>query len=308
MLFRNWLIDREGATVSADSEVAVGPASNLLTESRSAFWRSGSLAERAAEATPEVRIDYNLSRKRPVNLVVGTWWNLLVQWAVELYFGNPAAGGELLATSGWVNPIVRSEPDDFSFDEFPWEMGPSDERIESMAADPKLMSFWAFSSTVYGADYVRWRFDASLGANGAFDYLQASLLFAGVAFQPVFNMPLGTTIAPVNRSLKAYTAGGAAEGISRPSGRELTFALAHLSDEEALTQLLVEWEERQGYLARVFAYQEPERRKRRVFYDGGAYVGTLEGFDAVAIEQHEGYMGTHLDAKAVRAIKVARTE
>ncbi len=310
IVFDNRLIQRKNTSVSADSEAPEGNmnAVNLLSENRSDFWRSDSVLTASQQPTPEISITYAMSSPRAVDWLSYHWSNIHVPWRADLYRGDPAASGVLLHTTGWMHPIVKSEGTDFLYDTFPWRLGPTTEWIQQMAVEMRLQSFAHLSERVYGVDHVVWRFDVTDGQNGGRDFLQASLFFAGVAFQPHVNMSLGVTLVPVDRSVKRRTAGGAATGITRPTDSELVFVLDHLTDDEGMSQLFTDWVRREGALARVFVYKEPSAEKRIHFYDGGAFVGTLESFDALAIDEQPGEIADIFATKNVKGIKIQGTE
>lgn len=216
--------------------------------------------------------------------------------------------GELRATTGWVSPVVASEPADFLPDDFPFAMCPSEERLLELAADMRMASFYQLAAPVYGITHVRFRFDVADGVNGIRDFLQIGLCFGGVLFQPFHNMSLGASIIPVDRSIKRRTATGASVGLQRAINSEISIALPWLSDDEAVQQIYLEWLKREGSFARAFVSKENAPKKRRLFYDGGAFVGVLESIDAVEIDSHEGDAGGLVVAKSVKGIRIQETE
>ena len=216
--------------------------------------------------------------------------------------------GELRATTGWVSPVVASEPGDFYFDDFSFAMRPSEERLLELSSDMRMSSFYQLATPVYGIDHVRFRFDVADGINGVADFIQIGLCFGGVLFQPFHNMSLGASIIPVDRSIKKRTATGASVGLQRPVGSEISIALPWLSDDEAVQQIYLEWLKREGSFARAFVSKENAPKKRRLFYDGGAFIGCLESIDAVEIDSHEGDVGGLVVAKSVKGIRIQETE
>lgn len=309
LLYRNYLVGRKGTTVTADSEDAGGEmgASNLLTGFKADAWRSGSVATRSVAGTPEIIIDHALSTARDFDFVALEWTNLQLDWRADLYLGDPAAAGVLQGTTGWMEPIVVSEAGDFPVGAAPSRLGPDAERIAELAADFRLRTFATLDPVVTGVDYVRWRIDCTPGANGSVDYVQASLMYGGVLFRPAVNFSLGSTIAPVFRSPSRRSAGDAKNGIRRRIGREVDLELGALPDDQA-NELATEWLEREGEFARVFVWREPEDAARRFFYDQqGAFTGTPESFDGVAIDFRGGWANGVQIAKAVKGIKIRET-
>lgn len=309
-VFDNRLLARKSATVTADSESPEGnfPGAKLLSENRSDYWRSDSVFTRSQQPTPEVSLKFTLGSSRDVDWVSYHWSNNNLPWRADFYMGDPDGPSTLLGTTDWMHPIVKSTLLDFAYDDFPWFLGPTDERISEMAVEMRLQSFAHLPSVLYGVDHIVIRFDVAEGENLGRDFIQVGLMFAGRAFQPTFNMSLGAALGPKDRSIKKRTAGGAAVGITRPTDAELSFVLDNLTDEEGLTQLFTNWVRREGSLARVFVYMEPASEKRLFFYDGGAFVGTLETFDTLAIDEEPGEMGGVFVAKNAKGIKIQETE
>jgi hypothetical protein len=310
LLYDNRLLGRAGANVVADSTAEEGDyaAANLLTENQFDRWRSGSLAVVSAQPTPEVVLTWTLGRPAAVDWVSYDRSNSLLPWRADLYQGVPGAGGALLATTGWTSPVVRSAPDDWLFDDFPWQTGPTDERIAQLAADARLASFAHLAAPVYGVTHVVLRFDASEGVNGTFDYLQVALPFAGLAFQPHINITRGAKLVPVVRSAVRRTQGGAVMGVRRRPGVEAELVLDHLTDGEGFELLSRLMLDGQAELARVFYYQETAAEHRRHFYDGQAFTGTVTAFEGLTLEDEEGELAGVLVPKSVKGVKIQSTE
>src|SRR5262245_51324779 len=270
--FQNVLLGRRGAIVEASSEAAGGnmDVENLLTENRCDYWRGGSVATASAGTPPEISVTFARAACA-VDFIAYNWSNNLLPWKYELYNGDPEGTGDLLAETDWISPIVQGEPADFPYETFPWTLRPSDERLLEMVAEMRLSSFWELKEPVYGVTHVRVIFDCREGANGDVDYIQTSLFFGGLAWSPHFNFQLGAGLSPVIRSEIRRTASRAKMGLRRTPGSEVTIALDHLSDEEALATLFAEWVRREGEFARVFISLENAPGKRRFFYDGGAF-------------------------------------
>ena len=305
LVFDNRLIARAGASVSADSEAVEGDlaAGNLLTEYSDDPGRSDTIAG------PEIAVTYplTLGGVTSIDWVSHHFSNILVPWRADLYHGDPAGGGELLATSDWVNPVVKSEWEDFDFDDFPWILGPSDQRLARMAAERRLSSFYAFAETVFNVDHVLRRFDVQGGGNGNDDFIQAALMFGGRMFQPSINMVNGTEIAPIDLSISRRNAAGADTGVDREIQSELALDLEQLTASEAQTVLFTDWVRTQPKSARIFVYQEPAPEDRLRFYDGGAFVGVREAFSGVSVDEEPGQMGDIFGAKATKGIKIRQT-
>ncbi len=311
LVFDNRLIARAGASVSADSEAPEGGmvAANLLTEFSYDKWRSDSVAARSLEPTPQIAVTWPLifGGVTSIDWVSYHWSNILVPWRADLYHGDPAATGILLATTDWVNPVVRSEWEDFDYDDFPWILGPSDKRLAKMAAERRLASFYAFAEAVHNVDHVVFRFDVAEGTNGNDDFIQVALMLAGRMFQPAINMNRGTEIAPIDLSISRRTAAGVDTGVDREVQSELAFDLEQLTASEAQTVLFTDWVREQPKSARVFVYQEPPPEDRLRFYDGGAFVGVREAFSGVSVDEEPGQMGDILVAKSTNGIKIRET-
>lgn len=310
IVYDNRLIGRASTTVSADSTAVEGNmvAANLLTEYSFDYWRSDSVLTRSQQPTPEVAVTYSLTESAIVNWLSYHWSNILVPWRADLYRGDPAAGGVLLHTTDWMHPVVKSEVEDFgSYDEFPWILGPSNRRITGMALDRQMMSFAMLDSPVYSVDHILWRFDVAEGVNGTEDFLQVGLMFAGLAFQPQINMSTGCQLSPIDLSISRRTAANVETGIDRATDVELTFALDYLTAHEAQTVLFQQWVRDQPKSARIFVYKEPAPEDRLRFYDGGAFIGTRETFDAVTVEEEPGEMGDVYVSKTVKGITIRQT-
>lgn len=310
LLFENHLIGRWGATVTADSEDAAGkmPATNLLTENKHEPWRSGSVATRAAQPTPTIVVTFALPQPRAFDWISYAWSNNLLRWQGHFYAGDPGAGGELRGSSEWTAPVVRSDAADFELEDFPWALGPTDERLLELAADRRLNSFAHLTETLYGIDHVQLEFDAAEGSNGDDDFVQAALMFGGRLFQPAINVSLGAGINRVDRSEVRRSVSGAQGGVRRARHSEVELDLEQLTDDEGLTALFTEWLDRRGPFARVFVILETEPDKRRLHYDGGAFVGTVESFDAVGMDEEPGYMAGVFVTKNVNGVKIQETD
>lgn len=309
IVFDNRLLGRKGATVLVDSQAPVGNmvADNLLSENRHAFWQSDSVLTRSMAPTPEMRIIFPLGSSRTLNWVSHYWDNILLPWRADLYLGDPDAGGTLLHTTDWMHPVVHSSTEDFEYDDFPWMLQPTDERLLEMAADFRMQSFAHFAP-VSGVDHVLFRIDCEDGVNGVSDVIQVSNFTAATAFQPFFQVDLGVRGKPKDRSLRKRTAGGMETGISRRIGVELQFSLPNLTDTEGLLTIFTDWLRREPSLARVFVYLETELEKRLHFYDGFAFVGTLTQMDGIGVDEQPGEMGEILASKAAKTIKIEETE
>jgi hypothetical protein len=309
LVFDNRLLGRKQATVSADSVAEEGNfgASNLLSEFRSDAYRSGSVSERSAEVTPEIRVTFTLGSPRDVDWLSYDWSNVMVPWRADLYRGNPASAGTLAANTGWMNPVVKAEASDFDHGTFPWSLGPSEERVRELCATMRMKSFCHLSSPVYGVTHVRFRFDVSDGANGLVDFLQVGLMYAARAFQPRINPSTGAKLVPVNRASVKRTASGAVTGLNRRPGQEVQFSLDHLTDDEGYRKMFMEMGEREGPLGRVFVYFETANDLRQHFYHGGAFTGTAETFDALSFEE-PGELDDVVVSKQVTGMKIQETE
>lgn len=315
LMYANHLVNRggvrSGVTVTADSEDAGGSmgASYLLTEWKADAWRSGSVATRSGAGTPEILITFALPTARTMDFVAIEWSNLRLPWRADLYAGDPDAAGVLVDTTDWTEPIVVAEAGDFPASQVPSALGPDAERVAELAALFRLKTFQTLATPATGVDHVRFRIDCTSGANGAVDYVQASLFYAGLRFHPFVNMDLGNAISPVSRSRINRTAGGAKAGISRPLHRRADLALSYLTEEEAL-ELATDWMEREGEFARVFFWREPANDKRHLFYGfHGAYTGTGETFEGVTIDNLHAIAegSTAPVTKAIKGIRIEET-
>jgi hypothetical protein len=307
VLFANRLVGIEGATVSADSEASGGNMTpdNLLSEMRADYYRSGSVATRAGEATPEIAITWTLGRARGIDFFAYAWSNNLLRWQVELYAGDPEASGVLQAASGWMSPIVRSEVGDLPAGIGPWGLGPSNEKILLLADTMMLSSFVHWSTVYYGITHIRMRIDVSEGSNGPVDYVQISLPFAGELLIPRLPPSLGSSLEPVTTTVRKTTAGGSEVGLWRQNTRQLSLPLNHLTDDEAL-QVFTDWVSNRGELARVFVCPDNAAAKRRFYYDQ-AFVATIGESPVASWEQPEGEMDGVTVARAMKTFKIKET-
>lgn len=309
LVFDNRLIGRAGSAVVADSEAIEGnmEATKLLTEFSFDRWRSGSLATVSQLPLPEVSVTFTLDGMSTIDWVSYHWSNILVSWRADLYRGDPLAGGILLGTTDWTHPVVKSEDSDFTYDSFPWILGPSDDRLQRMARERQLSSFSHFAKPIYSVDHVKWRFDVRDGVNGVDDFLQCALIIAGCAFQPNINMAFGAKISPVDRSVSRETAAAVNTGIDRPTHSEVSFSLEYLTAYEAQTALFTDWVRGQPKNARIFVYKEPAPEERLRYYDGGAFVGVREAFEGISVEEEPGAMANVWIAKTASGIKIKQT-
>lgn len=309
LVYDNRLISRAGTNAFADSEAVEGnmDAVNLGSEYSFDRWRSDSVLTRSLQTTPEIRVKFVLGSFAVVDWVSYDWSNILVPWRADLYRGDPDSGGVLLDTTDWTHPVVKSEDSDFEYDDFPWILAPSDARLHGMAVNRQLSSFAMWSTPVYSVDHVLWRFDVTDGINGVVDFLQVALMFAGLTFQPFINAALGASLAPVDLSISRRTAAGVDTGIDRATLSEISFSLDQLTAHEAQTRLFTEWVREQPKSARIFVYKEPAPEDRLRYYDGGAFVGTRENFDGIAVDEEPGAMGGVWVSKAASGIKIQET-
>lgn len=313
LLYRNILLGRHGATVTADSEDPAGntPASKLLTEWKVDAWRSGSVATRSGAGTPEFRIKHVLAGAETIDFVALEWSNLQLPWRADLYAGDPDAAGTLLDSTDWTEPIVQSAAGDFA--EYPGgvapgKLQPTAAHLAELAADFRLKTFQTFAAPVAGVDHVVFRIDCTAGANGTVDYVQMSLPYAGLAWRPTFNPVFGPAIEPVFRSLARSSASGAYGGLGRRLHKACTISLELLSDDE-VSELTTDWLEREGEFARVFCWREPGEDKRRFFYDfQGAFTGIGKAFSGIGIEKPESATGGIVVAKTIEGIRIEETE
>ena len=303
LVYQNRLLGRENTTVMADSEAVEGNmvVSNVLTEYRDDFYQTGSVFSRSLEPTPHIRMTFNLARPRDIEWLSYHWSNNRLPWRAEL-----RRSGALKASTPWTNPIVKADFDDFDYDEFPFETGPNDEKLGALAFDNRLSSFYHLPRAYYGIDQVDFIFNCEGGANGQFDYIESALFMAARTFQPEFNVTTGIIQTPHSRSIVSRTAGGVADGVTRPTSNGLKFTLQDLTSEEGY-QLFEDWIVQLGELARVFVYPYTGGPERRNFYSS-SYIGTAAAFDGLLVDKEPGYLNGVYVSKTVKTIRIEGTE
>lgn len=304
IVYDDVLLGRKGTSVIVSSEAEEGDfgASNLLTEELGDWYRSGSVAGISVLPTPEITLDFVLSEPRYIDWVSLHSQNIRLPWRADLY-----VGGSLAATTGWTNPIVKSEPSDHGYLDFPWVLGSMERRLADLAFRNRLQTFYHFEEP-WIVDRVVVRVDCSEGVNGSVDWVQIGFPVAGRVFQTHHGPSLGSRQGHESNSIVGFGASGAKRGIKRPINTTFSFVLDNLTDDESLRGYFSEWLDDEGELARVVVYSDGAPAARRFFYDGLCFVGCLDKAGEVAVDRHPGETGDIFATKNVTRVTVRQTE
>jgi hypothetical protein len=260
------IVASSSASTSADVRVSPSPQ-HLLTEDLGTFWRSGSLVSETM-----VTLTFTLGEVTPVDIVELHRHNIRVPWRVSVYSQNPATHSPLY-TSDWVDPIVRAEMDDYTFDDFDWNLGPSPRQLTERTSLARLDSFILLDRLYSTVAWVIIEFDVSEPPESQVDWLQVAYPFAGRKWQPTINMILGHTFEAVDRSEIVRTSGNSVQGRRKQNHRAFGFSIPYLAEYEVLRRLISDLAMAKGQLGRIFVWPKPQ--DRRLFYDS-AFVGTIQ--------------------------------
>jgi hypothetical protein len=314
IVYDNRLLARSAGltTVTADSEAVEGnfSASNLLDEWSFNKWRSGSVAARSLEPTPEIQLTFTLGDTPPEGIDWGSygWSNNQCPWIRDYYDGDPDAAGVLLGSTGWMHPIVKATLADYEgLENPPLITGPTEREIEKMAVERQLSSFAHLPSRLYSVTHERWRFDVSSGTNGNDDFIQIAFAMSGRAFQPVLPLTSPPKLKPVRRSVRKDSASGVVSATERRTLIEKTFALPDMTAEQGQSRVFHDWILKQPDSARVLVYLQTCGEERARYYHGGAFIATVEAFDGVIIGKAPGAMSGYTINRDVPSIRLRET-
>ncbi len=287
--WENWALSRLGGSIHSVTSTGASAgafrdvsADNLLTEALDLPWRSGPVGQ---IVSGEISIVIMLDSPRSIDFVGFPRSNLREPWAVEFYRGDPALTTAAYA-SGWRDPIVRAALTDFGWYDLLWSLGPPTRKLDALQDLNRLEVFHLADQIYSGIRYVKLRFDVSRGVNGnGFTYIQAAVAQVGKSFRPIVNIPLGWNMVPISRTVKRRTVGNSLTGRRQATGRQFSFSLNWLRDQEAWDRILGDWQTDLGDLALLFAWAEP--LKRRYYYRQAGLWQLDDGGQALSKAMHE---------------------
>jgi hypothetical protein len=272
----------DAATLSGGSWLGGTPLANLQSLLLSQVARS---ADALAAST---RIDVDLAvATKSVRLVALARHNCSLAATYRITAGTTSGGSDLY-DSGTLDvwPAVYL-PEDLEWEDDNFWTG----QITAEEAEGYPISLVHDCGENIRARY--WRVQITDTANAA-GYVELSRLWLGAIWQPAISFSEGVRFGWESRSVAEYSLGGVKFSEERPPARILGMALEHLSDAEALGQVL-DAQRRLGTTGQLWVVPDADDAARRFKRD---FLATMRKYDPIAAHA-SGWNSTAIELEEV---------
>jgi hypothetical protein len=298
-MFDNFATQGRGATTTSNSVASESFLPEFLEDQQlDRSWRSGSLAEHVATRPGNIFVTIDLASgdagaPRTVRDVTIHRHNIREPWRILLYRGNPATSSAVYF-SEFTKPVITAKFSDFTFEEFRWRLGPTDEDLDTWTDAKLLDSFIQADKAYTGITHVRIEISVeNIGlpwSTQRQDYFQFAMPLVGQFFQPPKGVNWGWSVIPEDRSIVDRSPVGAVTGRDLGRARKARVTFSTLTEISAFEDMVTRLSGRIGKLGKVFVMTRPS--SRRIFYSN-SFIATatkLPGASERVFERFESSM------------------